>query len=105
MTFQKHKGYGKNKSNTIDNIRYKLNRHDAKWYGANWCGFCQAQKKVLANVDKSLLKYFVEDTSDVPKEIQGFPSLYIPPRDGREAKVVPGYKSLAQISHFLSQLP
>ena len=103
MPFQKTKGLLKKKRDELDNLIYKLKKHDARWYTSQRCGWCLRQKHVFKEIDNRLFQFLREDVEDVPDEIKGFPCLYIP-NDKGDPLIFPGFKTKDKILEIVSNL-
>ncbi len=118
MTFQKNKGFSKQRREKQDGVVHKLKKYDARWYTADWCGYCKLQKKILQKMNPRLLDLVKENDKNVPKNINGFPALYIPGEKLKHIKavkeddkgnklpvIIPGFKNERQLLQIVSQLP
>ena len=118
MTFQKKKGFNKERREKNAGLVHKLQKYKAAFYTADWCGYCKIQKKILNAIDPHLLQFVKENDKNVPKGITGFPALYIPgdslksiegtpkDKDGNTLPaIIPGFKNEKQLFQIVSQLP
>ena len=102
MPFQKTKGSLKKKRDELDLLIHKLRKHDARWYTSKRCGWCNKQKQVFQEIDDRLFQFLKEDVDDIPEEIKGYPSLYIP--NNGDPLIYPGFKNEIKILEIVSKL-
>ena len=104
MPFKKYRGFVKKKNYLVSEIIYILRKRNAKWYGAEWCGYCKLLKSSLNNIDKEFNKFIVMDEKNIPKSINGFPCLYFPKQNDKKEILVPGFRTPKNIFKLIKEI-